>query len=84
MDRFYSLSYLWYSATAMIVVVGVGMAVSAITGKPYVNAFPYNKAGNVHAYKKIFLFFTRGWSCNLRKIAGPLLIFLKTELENLE
>lgn len=60
MDRFYSLSYLWYSATAMIVVVGVGMAVSAITGKPYVNAFPYNKAGNVHAYKKIFLFFTRG------------------------
>lgn len=50
MDRFYSLSYLWYSATAMIVVVGVGMAVSAITGKPYVNAFPYNKAGNVHAY----------------------------------
>lgn len=32
MDRFYSLSYLWYSATAMIVVIGVGMAVSAITG----------------------------------------------------
>lgn len=60
MDRFYSLSYLWYSATAMIVVVGVGMAVSAITGKPYVNACPYNKAGNVHAYKKIFLFFNKG------------------------
>ena len=32
MDRFYSLSYLWYSATAMIVVVGVGLVVSAITG----------------------------------------------------
>ncbi|XP_048760690.1 sodium-coupled monocarboxylate transporter 1-like [Ostrea edulis] len=32
MDRFYSLSYLWYSATAMIVVIGVGMIVSAITG----------------------------------------------------
>ncbi|XP_062594392.1 sodium-coupled monocarboxylate transporter 1-like [Saccostrea cucullata] len=32
MDRFYSLSYLWYSATAMIVVIAVGMLVSAITG----------------------------------------------------
>lgn len=53
MDRFYSLSYLWYSATAMIVVIGVGMAVSAITGKPYVNASTCNKAG----YERAHIFF---------------------------
>lgn len=55
MDRFYSLSYLWYSATAMIVVIGVGMAVSAITGKPYVNASTCNRAGYERAH--IFFFF---------------------------
>lgn len=83
MDRFYSLSYLWYSATAMIVVVGVGMAVSAITGKPYVNAFPYNKAGNVHAYKKIFLFFNKGMVMQFAKNRRTT-VDLKTELENLK
>lgn len=58
MDRFYSLSYLWYSATAMIVVIGVGMAVSAITGKPYVNASTCNKAGYERAH--IFFFANKG------------------------
>lgn len=77
MDRFYSLSYLWYSATAMIVVVGVGMAVSAITGKPYVNAFPYNKAGNVHAYKKIFLFFNKGMVMQFAKNRRTTVDFFK-------
>lgn len=77
MDRFYSLSYLWYSATAMIVVVGVGMAVSAMTGKPYVNAFPYNKAGNVHAYKKIFLFFNKGMVMQFAKNRRTTVDFFK-------
>lgn len=63
MDRFYSLSYLWYSATAMIVVIGVGMAVSAITGKPYVNASTCNKAGYERAH--IFCFANKGMTMQL-------------------
>ena len=31
--RLYSLSYLWYSATAMLYVVSVGLIVSFATGK---------------------------------------------------
>lgn len=31
--RLYSLSYLWYSATAMIFVIGLGLIVSLITGR---------------------------------------------------
>ncbi|XP_021352347.1 sodium-dependent multivitamin transporter-like [Mizuhopecten yessoensis] len=31
--RLYSLSYLWYSATAMLVTVGMGIIVSLITGR---------------------------------------------------
>lgn len=74
MDRFYSLSYLWYSATAMIVVVGVGMAVSAITGKPYVNAFPYNKADKVRI--KNFLFLNKGVVREFAKSRNTVYFFL--------
>lgn len=74
MDRFYSLSYLWYSATAMIVVIGVGMTVSAITGKPYVNASTCNKAGYERTHN--FFFANKGMVMQLCEKSQNSFLFL--------
>lgn len=58
MDCFYFLFYLWYSVMVMIVVIGVGMVVSVIIGKFYVNVFMCNKVGYECVY--IFCFVNKG------------------------
>lgn len=55
MDCFYLLLYLWYSVMVMIVVIGVGMVVSVIIGKFYVNVFMCNKVG----YECMYIFFCK-------------------------